>query len=494
MPSPIALVHSDYVALNDNDSSMLDARMMTDRNRLSGCMNAAEINERFTSRVESVASRVIYGLKAKALNDRPTAARLLSKVAKTGDASAMREMGLIKQDMGSFDSAMTWFKRAQRAGSLNAVFDIAELHYRLREYEHTIASYVGHFGEIDGSTAAFGIAKALFMLGRKQASVDWFKMCVKNGCHSGISEIIGRRKKNEDLAELFLKWMDPTNVAGYGKPRGRLPVDMSAYGILETRMPTLASAVRGLPDIGISLPKPQTHFNYEKYTSSGFSGKGNGNDRTLPFFPSRSWTAHFVMVLESVSEQWEKRDLHICYSMIKKVRCVFPAFPFNLQLWRMKCMSKDPKELVKCGFVAALLDDYKVAQQLFDKASRMGQLMGTFMCGIIWFYGLAGERDLETGTLYFAKCQTMEIALMHVGVVTKQKAWRDRAKALMGKCTNPYEVIGDFFADGAKIPKNMTAAIAWYYRQLESYEKGGLSTEAIIDKITRCAHRQTVKA
>jgi TPR repeat protein len=176
-----------------------------------------------------------------------------------------------------------------------------------------------------------------------------------------------------------------------------------------------------------------------------------------------------------------------------------PTFPFHSALWRAKCESDRAADLVKCGFVCCLMNDYTSALGLFKKASQFGSETASLMCGVIYYYGLVEMRDWTRGLGYFSRCQLQPVALMHIALAqqVQDKEWRRRAKQLLSPnapCKNISEKIGDLFYEGIKLPKVLPAAIAWYLVAFTQAEAKEADTTVILGKVSQVILEQRTQA
>jgi hypothetical protein len=110
------------------------------------------------------------------------------------------------------------------------------------------------------------------------------------------------------------------------------------------------------------------------------------------------------------------------------------------------------------------------------------------MCGVILYYGWAGERDCEKGIQCFSSCRMDPFSLMHVDLCAENRECVKQAKFLMSgeeKCKRIREKIGDVFMDGVKIPFSGKAAMGWYMMQLRRDEERGSDTRGLMEKVKR---------
>jgi TPR repeat protein len=139
-----------------------------------------------------------------------------------------------------------------------------------------------------------------------------------------------------------------------------------------------------------------------------------------------------------------------------------------------------------------VLDDYAFALSLFRRAAVLGSGTGSLMTGVILYYGLAGERDVDHAFFCMAKFVRNPIAAAHIALCPRDdREWLVSAKQAPRGDDLPEaacEYVGDLFADGVKVPRNLEIASMWYVRQLEKYEKAGRDTRFLLMKIAKVVH------
>lgn len=516
VPSPRALVHqhndaigthflSLEVPLESGDQELIasaqsrvfsDLRIMAERNRTSRQrMQNCSISGFFTKH-ERVASHLVHGLNAKANHDGVSAMNLLFEVAKKGDVNAMLELGRLNKNMCSLSKAKLWFTRAKRMGNIDALLALGDVHYETKEYQAALFFYAAHFQVTHSLYTAFLISKAFMSVGNPHAAMKWLRYCAAQGHHAAVQEIIAIIGKDVDMHSVIYQWL---KIATRLKTVKQQPFFFSpllnAKRVSDMSLPPLSAAVWRINDPFIGhkvsatvLPGDAPAMALEPKVNTGLVKLGNDSEQIVPFSGVESDTAMLLMILELATQERANRNLQLCEACLKRARRRNPTFPFDLHLWRAKCSSEDPDDLIKCGFVSCLLRDCKFGLALFQRAARSGNALAVFMCGIILFYGMHGERDVERGALCLARCQTDPVALIHLALISKSKEWARRAKNLMGtsgKCENIYECVGDLFFDGIEMVRNVDVALSWYYAQLSKSEKKGADTDRIVEKISR---------
>ena len=478
-----------------------DLRILGDINRPSRLPMQQYSISGFFSRSNRVTSYLLHGLKAKSLHDPVSAVSLLYEVAKQGDVNAMLELGYLLKDMGSTSKATLWFTRAMRMGNIDALLALGNVHAETRDYQSALFFYAAHFKFTHSLQTGFRISETFLRVGKYRASMKWLRYCAAHGHHAAVQEIIAIIGKDVDMHNVIYQWL---KVATRLKTVKQQPFFFSpllkAKLTPDKSLPPLSAGAWRLNDPFIGqdvaanlLPSLAPAKSFEPKVVHGLHRLANDFEQILPFAHPFNSNGTLLMILELASDDSARRNLRLCESHLRRARRKIQTFPCDLHIWRAKCASEDPRELIKCAFVSCLMDDYKFGLSLFQKAARSGNTLAVVMCGIILYYGLHGEREIERAVFCFSRCQLDPIALMHIAIISGSKEWKRRAKELMapcGECKNAYELMGDLFWSGTKFPRNVEIALMWYFQQYTKEKKRGNSTDSILEKIRTAQFEQ----
>ncbi|OHS92969.1 hypothetical protein TRFO_12156 [Tritrichomonas foetus] len=213
--------------------------------------------------------------------------------------------------------------------------------------------------------------------------------------------------------------------------------------------------------------------------------------QNIYLFPSDSKSQLLLSVFECCSPDINKRNLIYAAFLLKKLQFQTNFGIFQSGIWLSKCKSRNSDDLLKCGFICCLLNDYASAYELFLKSSNLGNDDATLMCGIILYHGLInGERNIGRGLFFLSRNVTDPVSLIYIGTASNEMHWLKNAAVLWKmevKSGEIYEKVGDMFFQGIKLPKKLDIAKLWYGVAMAKYEKYGFETNDIIKKISDAA-------
>lgn len=245
------------------------------------------------------------------------------------------------------------------------------------------------------------------------------------------------------------------------------------------------------------------------------------------FFASGSKTQYLHFAFKFASPLFSQRNLHLSFLFLQKLWILHPKGVSESILFRNKCKSRNPNDLVRCGFIAILCHDSKFALDLFTKAAKGGNETGSLMTGLLMFHGLNVLRQVKNGCYYLSQCSTDPIALLHLSLACNDDVFEMRAKESLGmysktfqydlsnsndfepeknhkKFDDPlntnkdnesnnsitssrckmYEWVGDLFSNSVKLPLNVGIALMFYGIALKKAEEDGDDISEIIKKIS----------
>jgi TPR repeat protein len=366
------------------------------------------------------------------------------------------------------EMAIRWFLRAHRNGSIDALQDLATTYAELHDLPRAIHYFILHLDRTKSLFSLAEIALGLAKWGLTNSAFAWM--------HLGVAS--GAVRTARVLAKGNSSWADC----------------VKKFNVLECPE-TAASppkALRAILTQNLSVPPPP----------SCSRGPLGGRTRAFVAPPARSGREEFVpsatymvkskselmrLAFRAASPVWAKRDLGLCGQLLQKLGGW--ASVTNSILFRNRAAYGNGSQLTKCGFIAALLGDREYALALFQRASDAGNLTGTLMAGLVLFHGVGIERDTTKACFMLAKCMIDPIALLHLGVATEESVWLDRAAALMNtkssEMTWLFEVVGDLFFDGVKLPRDLRIASLWYGYAAKQAEIEAADTAGIIAKLSK---------
>ena len=198
-------------------------------------------------------------------------------------------------------------------------------------------------------------------------------------------------------------------------------------------------------------------------------------------YPLKGRTAYLLQVLKYASPVFEERNLNLARAHLFLIYKENPTGIFESELWRAKAASRNPDDLVRCGFVACLLGDNDYALDMCRKAAKLGNRTGSAMAGYILIHRM---RQIKEGLFFLAQCVTDPLAQIHLYLYTQDPVFEKRALALLNmpsKTSAVYEMCGDLFADGIKYPFLESAARAFYgVAHEEAMQRGEDITELLV--------------
>ncbi|OHT01961.1 hypothetical protein TRFO_31100 [Tritrichomonas foetus] len=213
-----------------------------------------------------------------------------------------------------------------------------------------------------------------------------------------------------------------------------------------------------------------------------------------PFFPSASKSSLLKLVFKYASPNFAKRNLLLSFLFLQKIRFLHPKGISESVLFRNRCKSGTPKQLVQCGFISIMSFDSKFALQLFQRAANHGNITGSLMAGLMMFHGLNVQHQTQSGCFFLGQCPSDPIALLHLGLACKDEIWEKRALELLGMSSRSkmYEWMGDLFSSGVKLPVNIGVALVFYGMAMEVAEEDGEDLQDILMKMSEVSREPTL--
>jgi TPR repeat protein len=400
----------------------------------------------------------------------------------------MNEVGALLADLCVFTTATTWFRRSIRCGSIAAVFNLAKVSYDTNDFVTALSLFTSHFRQTGSLLTGLEIAKTLSMLELTEQSMVWLRFCAANGMPMAVRELTRLLDAQSHAVSSFIRWSLITK-------RYEIPDQTDSFSnlLLATPkrnefLPSLSALHRQAAVSVADVVPTQQVSSYAPVL-----GRQASIFHPFPIMTGQTKSQQFLFILEYASESYDKRNLRACETAIKGFRLTDPVFPYDCALWRFKCASERSEDLVACGFISCVLNDFEFALSLFKQAASTGSETGALMCGLILYYGWSVERNVAQGLFCMNRCGMDPIALAHCGLCAGDGPdWSARAADIIGDegMDFLYEKIGDIFYDGIKIPKNNRAAIAWYAMQLGKSQMKGHDTRALVVKLSRVVHEQ----
>ena len=461
---------------------------------------------------------LFLGILALSTNNSQTARHWLMVSASKGNKNAMVLLGKLHQ--GYFNTAplpdtddrpilraIRWYGRAIRSGSIEALYYLGELYFNTKDYPHALHYFNLYFKKTKSALAAKFIADALFLTNNRQLSIKWHRYAASRGVQGSVNALIVDKRDACDITS-FLQWYSmASRLNVFVEQKYYFSPLLRANLTDKLDIPRLQSAVILLPlseqytqNSPLMQAQPAVEFQ-PLINENGFANITKGEqinfctDPRITKFsasvPGSGPTQLLIKAFELASPSYERRNLALCKSVLQHLQMIKPRGICESQLFRSKCKSSNPDDLVTCGFIALVLNDVVYALELFGKAALKGNETANLMLGVILFHGIGGTERLEAGVVYFSRCQLEPIALIHLGVIYNDQQWLRRAAQLLGvsaESSQMYEWVGDLFAQGIKLPKDEKVAMMWYGVALNKAEEYGCNQNEVLQKMGQHAY------
>lgn len=540
-PSPLLVVHHKHQNFDDqlyhleyaltNNASELNmakkSQLFTDLAFL--CLNEDNQNAKKSSLrasvflslltdLESPDIPLFLGILALSTNDSYTARHWLQKSASQGNKNAMVLLGRLT--MGAFNTAplpdtddrtiltaIRWFTRAIRSGSLEANYYLGELYYQHNDYRRALVYFNAYFAKTKSVLAAGFIASSLQNLGQTQLSIKWHRWCASQGLQASANSLLVIYRSS-NMVVSFIQWLSVATRYSFLKEKKYFFSPLLKANLTDRlEFPQLADAISLL---SFSEPykmasqflpaQPSVEYRpilneYEIVSVSKSENPGLSPAARLLSSPSpiagSTPTQLLLKAFELASPNFERRNLAMCKSVLQHLQGLKPRGLCESHLFRAKCKSQNAVDLCTAAFVCLTLEDSVYALELFGKAAILGSDTANLMIGLILFHGLVNTERAESGVVYLSRCPLDPIALLHLAVIYNDKTWARRAAQAMNMSEEGgmmHEYVGDLFANGTKFPKDDKVAMMWYGIALQKYEEYGLDTNNILQKMAQHAY------
>ncbi|EAY12513.1 hypothetical protein TVAG_138920 [Trichomonas vaginalis G3] len=536
-PSPLLVVHHKHQNFDDqlyhleyalaNNASDINnspkSQLFTDLAFL--CLNEDNQNAKKSSLrasiflslltdLESPDIPLFLGILALSTNDSYTARHWLQKSASLGNKNAMVLLGRLT--MGAFNTAplpdfddrpiltaIRWFIRAIRSGSVVANYYLGELYFQHNDYRRALIYFNTYFAKTKSVLAAGFIAVSLQNLGQTQLSIKWHRWCASQGLQASANSLLVIYRSGNYVVSFF-QWLSVATRYSFLKEKKYFFSPLLKATLTDKiEFPQLSAAISLLSfsepykQASQFLPaQPSVEFRpilneSEIVAVSKSDNPGLCPATRLPSIPATTPTQLLLKAFDLANPYFEKRNLAMCKSILQHLQNLKPRGICESHLFRAKCKSQSANDLCTAALIALVLEDAAYALELFGKAAILGSETANLFIGLILFHGLVNTERTESGVIYLSRCPLEPVALLHLAVIYNDKVWARRAAQSLGSTEESgemHEYVGDLFANGIKFPKDGKVAMMWYGIALQKYEEFGLDTNNILQKMAQHAY------
>ena len=540
-PSPLLVLHCKHpyfdeqiyhmeYALGTNAAELYDpskSQLFTDLSFL--CLNEDNPNAQKSALrasmflalfadIETPDIPLFLGILALSTSDSQTARHWLMISASKGNKNAMVLLGRLHQ--GYFNTAplpesddrpilraIRWYVRAIRSGSVEALYYLGELYFNTKDYPHALLYFNQYFKKTKSALAAKFIADALYLTNNRQLSIKWHRYAASRGVQGSVNALIVDKRENWDLTA-FLQWYSMASRLNvfvdqkyYFSPllranlteRVEIPSVQNASILLSISEKYSEAGRMKEAKPSIELQNITTGHNFVNICKGETTGL-HALPKIIPSpspVPAISPTQMLIKAFKLASPSFDSRNLMLCKSVLQHLQIPKPRGICESQLFRAKCKSFNPDDLVTCAFISLVLNDVVYALELFGKAAMAGSETANLMLGLILFHGIGSTERLESGVVYLSRCPLDPIALVHLGVIYNDETWLKRAAQFLNLPYTDYRIyewVGDLFADGIKLPQDNKVAMMWYGIALTKAEENGADQTALLQKVGQHAY------
>jgi hypothetical protein len=414
--------------------------------------------------------------------------RFYGEAGARGSTPAINAMGFVYHlypyDERVIEACMRWSARGVLLGSVDAYRERG-IYLSQTFHPEALLCFGHHFRHTESVVSAMLFAVARPPRPATHDALVALRFCIANGyghLTSRLIELTALLKEDTAFWKAFR-----LRVAGRGRPdrvlKAHLDSDFSTVPYEAVSAAALKLAEEsGEPPPGLRARPSADHGSPRLGLRARRVGPPEG---PAPRFPVESRTALLLQIFEFASPEFEARNLYICGQFLSHLYRDEPRGVLVSALWRGKSQSDCARDLVQCGFVAAILDDPEFAAECFTKAARLGDRTGSVMTGILLTHRFKQPRD---ACYFFAQCVVDPVALVYLGLLSGDQAQLERAATVLGVSADHaemYERIGDLFAHGVKFPHDPGAALLFYGQALIKAEAAGEDIAGLLVKIDR---------
>lgn len=436
--------------------------------------------------------------------------------AKYGNVKALKAIGrlflkgyapifpnpAVKDDMPAM--AIRWFQRAIHLGSTDCNQYIANSYVNQNNYPSALHYFFTHFQITSSLYSKIAMTNIFgrYCSDGKVNPLCWYLSTVSDGHLSSIKNLLDRTdcKYRHLWEQLSLKYRSRIFT------RSNFHTSFFSKNYVENRK---VDDVSRLSDIFWQFDTIQNHsdqnyfispennneyheLNYcLKLTDSEFHEKEFPqmfSDLTSDFFdpsfyPISNKTSCLFHAFKFASSKFEDRNLKLALLMLKKGQITQYEL-FRCNLYNQKKKSNNSDDIVSCGLLASILGEHEEAKNLFFKAAQRGHIQASLLYGLYLFHS-SNKEDFTSGSVFLARCMTDPIALIHLGLANDDIFYLHRAAEIL-KIQSQHEMfewVGNCFALGIHLPRNITVALMWYGAALQKKEEAGADTTQLCKKI-----------
>lgn len=406
---------------------------------------------------------LIYGIFSLSFNDSETAIFWLKKAASAGDTKAMILLGRIYCDefknfsgdnkSNSFDMSRRWFLRALRCGSMDASFFLGVLYYELEKYDHSLVYFNRFYQTTKSPTVAMAIGLCLEKIGEIELSRKWVRISFSKGVLDALERVFQSLESQQMKLE-WLKKIDSNIDLLYFS--SNVPISIARGCDESIKIP-------GVDEVtGENVDKSSIQCNDDEckivYTMEKSVNVGLKN-----IYPAKSPTELLLKCFELASPIYDKRNLSLCNMVLQRLIILKQGKVCDSAIFRDKCRSKNPNDLISCALIVYLMGDSSYAIELLKKASIKSTDEANMLLGVLIYCGLGVKAD-KRAAAYFSRSNN-PVAIAFTGMILEDSAYIDRASCLFGLKNSKYELaryIGDEFFYGIHIPRSEKISLVWY--------------------------------
>lgn len=488
-PSPVSLIHINkpyycYHLLQKsnsdagtNDQDAVDFSFLCSTGKNPGISKSPFDSANALSDKSADLGMAAYELSTVPENygDSKTALHFYESLAKTGNADAMNRIGrFYLEEYGSLSierdegirRAIRWHLRAIRCGSKEGYKYLAECFRQVnRKLENGFCLLKSY--QFSNSVVYIDL------LNKFIADKD------ENLCKK-LTEICKR------------KGYDSNNISNW--QLNNVMTNFRAFYNKDYTLPAFPKIDVNYADTLFDFDKAKKEqIQYLNLAADAKVNKGKKGFIRRQLYPSFNKTQLFLMLMEAASPDFGKRDLLLANQIIKVIYQKNPHGLFECKLWIQKCESKSSDDIVRCGFVSCLLQDYDFALGLFNKASLKGNLVGSLLVGLILLHTVNNIKK-EDGMYFLSKCNIDPLALIHLGLYCNNRSYLERAAFYLNSDPDSpemYEWAGDMLSNGLKFPTLCAAATMLYSHAITKAVEQGEEHSKLMRKLIH-AHQSAM--
>lgn len=384
-------------------------------------------------------------------------------------------------------------KLAMRYQSIDAYRLYGELSTEETRRAEALSSFLTHYLEGKSVISAETAVDILLQMNDVDRALKLLRICIANGHQSAIVKMLKLRRC--DKKDIFF-WGSLAKKFNFLPTKIQIPSRLRAHfgENYTTGNKFRELAVRVNSDVGQFLEYTYRLVQHQdicelktiekkRLSAARLCEYMENQDSSSLVFPSSNRTSYVLQAFHYASPVFKERNLNLVRSHLAALQRHERCGIVESQLYRSKMLSRNPDDMVRCGFILCLIGDLNSALSLFQKAANAGSLAGSEMAGYLMIHY---QRDIENGLYFLAQCVSNPVAQIHQYMYTKDELYIRRASVLLKapiKSSKMYEMVGDLFADGIKYPIMSKAAKAFYGYGIEMCDLYGEDARVLMQKV-----------